>query len=91
MCPRCLGHAWRAAGLTDVVETTVAMRMTFASFDDYWAPYAGTEGPAAEYVATLSDADRSRLRDAVRRAYLDGDPDGERSYLANAWAVKGVV
>ena len=86
-----LGHAWRVAGLTDVVETTVAMRMTFASFDDYWAPYAGTEGPAAEYVATLSDADRSRLRDAVRRAYLDGDPDGERSYLANAWVVKGVV
>jgi len=27
----------------------------------------------------------------VRAAYLDGDPDGPRSYAATAWAVKGTV
>jgi len=27
----------------------------------------------------------------VRAAYLDGEPDGPRSYAALAWAVKGVV
>ena len=29
------------------------------------------------------------LRQAVRRAYLDGEDDGPRSYAATAWAVKG--
>jgi hypothetical protein len=65
--------------------------MEFASFDDYWAPYAGTEGPNAEYVAALTEAERTRLRDALRFAYVDGEPDGPRSFAATAWAVKGTA
>jgi len=86
-----LAGAWRAAGLTDVVETTLSIRMEYASFDDYWAPHIGKDGPQAEYLATLSEAQRARLRDAVRLAYVDGDPDGPRSYAALAWAVKGIA
>jgi len=86
-----LANAWRTAGFTDVVETTLVIRMEFASFDDYWAPYTGKEGPQAEYIATLSDAERSRLRDAVKLAYVDGEADGPRSYAALAWAVKGIA
>jgi len=86
-----LANAWRAAGFSDVAETTLSIRMEFASFNDYWAPYAGKDGPNAEYVATLSDAERARLRDAVRLAYVDGEPDGPRSYAAFAWAVKGIA
>lgn len=86
-----LGQAWRSAGLADVVETTLSIRMDFAGFDDYWAPYVGKDGPGAEYVATLSDSEKAGLREAVRRAYLDGEDDGPRSYAATAWAVKGVV
>lgn len=84
-----LGNAWRAAGFTDVAETTLAIRMEFASFDDYWTPYTGGDGPQAAHVAALDDAGRERLREALRRAYLDGEPDGPRSYAALAWAVKG--
>ena len=61
-----LAHAWRAAGFHEVVETALSIRMEFASFEDYWAPYAGQDGPNAEYVATLSDAERTRLREAVQ-------------------------
>jgi SAM-dependent methyltransferase len=86
-----LSKAWIAAGLTGVVETTLIVRMEYASFDDYWAPYLGKEGPQAEYVASLGDAERVRLRDAVRLAYVDGEPDGPRSYAALAWAVKGIA
>jgi len=86
-----LADAWRAAGLRDVVDGTLAIRMEFASFDDYWAPYDGRDGPNAEYVATLGAAERSRFVAALRAAYLDGEPDGPRSYGALAWAVKGVV
>ena len=86
-----LANAWLAAGFSDVVDRALTIRMEFASFDDYWAPYAGNDGPNAQYVATLSDAERARLHDAVRLAYVDGEPDGPRSYAAIAWAVKGIA
>ena len=63
--------------------------MDFESFADYWAPYVGTEGPVAEYVTSLPEEERQRLETAA--AYLDGEPDGPRSYAALAWAVKGVA
>lgn len=86
-----LAKAWLAAGFHEVVETALSIRMEFASFDDYWSPYAGKDGPGAEYIATLSDAERAGLRDAVRLAYIDGEADGPRSYAAVAWAVKGIA
>lgn len=85
-----LGKAWRAAGFEQVTEATLGIRMEFTSFEDYWAPYEGKDGPGAEYVATLTATDRARLREAVRGAYVDGEADGPRSYAALAWAVKGV-
>jgi ubiquinone/menaquinone biosynthesis C-methylase UbiE len=86
-----LARAWRDAGFENVDETTLAIRMEFASFADYWAPFEGKDGPGAEYVATLGEVERSRLRDAVEAAYLDGEADGRRSYAALAWAVKGTA
>jgi hypothetical protein len=65
--------------------------MDFASFADYWAPSAGKEGPVAQYVGSLAADVRTRLRDMVRLAYLDGEGDGPRSYAATAWVVKGTV
>src|SRR6266567_715810 len=86
-----LATAWRQAGLAEVEATELAIRMDFASFDDYWAPYVGKDGPGAEYVATLDEQARMRLREAVRSAYLDGEVDSARSYVAVAWAVRGIV
>jgi SAM-dependent methyltransferase len=86
-----LAAAWRRAGLLDVSETVLQIRMEFASFADYWAPYLGKEGPADEYIGLLTDKELARLGAAVRAAYLDGEPDGPRSFNASAWAVKGIA
>ena len=86
-----MATAWRAAGLREVRDTQLVVRMDFASFADYWGPYVGREGPGAQYVAGLDEAARDRLEAAVRAAYLDGEPDGPRSYAALAWAVRGVA
>lgn len=86
-----LAAAWRSAGLLDVVDTTLMIRMDFDSFDDFWAPYEGGDGPQAEYTSTLDSERRAKLREAVRQAYVDGEADGPRSYAALAWAVKGRV
>ena len=84
-----LSAAWRSAGFTEVEETSLSVRMEFASFDDYWEPYCGNDGPQADYLKTLAEPEWLRVRDAVQRAYLDGEADGPRSYAALAWAVKG--
>ena len=86
-----LARAWSEAGLRDVVQDTLTIRMEFQSFADFWAPCEGKDGPIADYVNTLGDDDKVRVREAVMQAYLDGDPDGPRSYAATAWTVKGTV
>lgn len=40
-----LARAWRGAGLADVVQETITIRMDFACFQDFWAPVEGREGP----------------------------------------------
>jgi ubiquinone/menaquinone biosynthesis C-methylase UbiE len=86
-----LSAAWRAAGFSNIRQTMLTIRMEFASFEDYWAPYVGKDGPGAEYVATLTAAQQEHLREMVLRAYLDGEDNGVRSYAATAWAVAGVI
>lgn len=89
--PGDLGRAWRAAGFERVEETSLAIRMDYASFDDWWSSFSGTEGPHAEFVASLGEPGRVRLCEALRLAYIDGEADGARSFGALAWAVKGVA
>ncbi len=86
-----LAETWRAAGLREIREAMLTIRTDFAGFDDYFAPMLGQTGPLAQIMAELDDAERNRVRDAVREAYLDGEPDGPRSYAATAWAVAGTV
>jgi SAM-dependent methyltransferase len=81
----------RAAGLADVARASVTIRMDFASFDDYWSPLLGGQGPVGSYVAGLDAALRDRVSAAVRAAYLSGDEDGPRSLTATAWVVTGRV
>ncbi len=86
-----LAAVWREAGLRNVVQDMITIRMEFSSFADFWTPNEGKDGPLADYVRTLDVAMKNKLRDAVARAYLDGEADGPRSYAATAWAVKGTV
>jgi SAM-dependent methyltransferase len=86
-----LARAWLDAGLRDVVQDMRTIRMDFASFADFWAPCEGRDGPVADYVGTLGAEAKAKLKSAVEAAYLDGDPDGPRSYAATAWVVRGTV
>ncbi len=56
-----LTKAWTTAGLTYVTEATLTIRMDYESFEDYWAPCEGKDGPQAEYVAALENPVRDRL------------------------------
>jgi SAM-dependent methyltransferase len=86
-----LAEAWLAAGLKDVEETNLMIRMEFASFDDYWAPFGTGESPHGKYVVGLPEPARETLKHHVRRAYLGNRPDGPRSMVSVAWACRGTV
>jgi SAM-dependent methyltransferase len=89
--PDGLPKLFSAAGLKDVQRGSLTIRMNYASFDDYWRPLLGGQGPVGTYVAALDDTARRRIEDVVRRAYCSGSPDGERSLTGTAWAVRGIV
>ncbi|MDH7796516.1 MULTISPECIES: class I SAM-dependent methyltransferase [unclassified Beijerinckia] len=81
---------WRQSPLRDVRFASLHTRMDYASFDDYWEPLTGGQGPVGVYIDALAPALRDNIRDHVRQAYLAGDPDGPRSMVATAWAVSGL-
>ncbi|MEM7025546.1 MAG: class I SAM-dependent methyltransferase [Pseudomonadota bacterium] len=84
-----LASAWEAAGLVDCRPGEITIRTAFASFDDYWAPLDVGDGPIPAYLQSVTKETRSGIKAAVRRAYLDGDEDGPRSYAATAWVATG--
>jgi SAM-dependent methyltransferase len=79
------------AGIARVETAPLYLRMDYASFADYWEPLLGGQGPVGSYVALLARELRARVEAAVREAYLCGAPDGPRSLVASAWAVRAVV
>src|SRR5580704_2605596 len=89
--PDGLPRLFTDAGLADVQRRSLTIRMNYASFDDYWQPLLGGQGPVGSYIVELDADKRRQIESAVRRAYCSGSPDGERSMTATAWAVRGIV
>jgi SAM-dependent methyltransferase len=75
------------AGLADVVGSALIASADYAGFDDFWEPFTFAVGPAGQYLASLSAAERARVRDACR-AQL---PDRPFSLNARAWCARGTV
>jgi len=89
--PGALPRIWAEAGLVEIDQRSLMIRMDFANFADYWEPFASGEGALGGYVATLDDTQRNDLERHLRSAYLTGRPDGERSFAAVALSCRGVV
>ena len=86
-----MARLWAEAGLVDIDQRSLMIRMDFADFADYWQPFASGEGMLGEYAASLDAVRRDRLVGYLRAAYLTGRPDGPRSFVAVALSCRGVV
>jgi SAM-dependent methyltransferase len=86
-----LAALWRAQGLERVDEQPIAIDLDFVSFDDYWRPFLGGQGPAGAYTGSLPEPRRAALEARLRSRLLGGRRDGPITLQARAWAVKGVV
>jgi SAM-dependent methyltransferase len=73
------------AGLRQLLETVLTVRVTFASFEDWWEPFTLGVGPAGAYLAALAPARRMALRDRCQQHW----PEGPGTIEASAWAVAG--
>jgi SAM-dependent methyltransferase len=86
-----LGALWRAGGLDRVEERAMAIDLPFESFDDYWRPFLGGQGPAGAYAAALTGPERVALEARLRRRLLGSQRDGAFTLRARAWAARGIV
>jgi SAM-dependent methyltransferase len=86
--PEPLERLAREVGLRDVVVQAIEITTRFASFDDYWTPFLGAQGPAPGYVASLDNPRREALRDRLRER-LPTARDGSISLSTRAFAVRG--
>jgi hypothetical protein len=76
---------FEAAGLRNVEDGDVAVRVAHATFEDWWEPYTLGVGPAGVYVAGLDPARREKLRERCRQLL----PDAPFELTARAWAARG--
>jgi SAM-dependent methyltransferase len=84
-----LAAVWRANGLEQIEEQAIVIELAFDSFDDYWAPFLGGQGPAGAYAASLSETARAALASRLRRRLVGQRQNGTFTLRARAWTVKG--
>lgn len=86
-----LAAFWSTHGLTQVEAQPLTLTMTFASFEDYWIPFLGGQGPAGAYVAGLPVEARDELRVRLRHRLARDGTDAPITLPARAWAARGTV
>ena len=89
-CPEALAALFAGAGLPGPRVTGIVVPTSFASFEDYWRPFLGGQGPAPSYAMSLGEEARARLRDRLR-ARITPEPDGSILMIARAWAIRATV
>jgi hypothetical protein len=88
--PEALRSALLGAGFGDPRLRAIVIPTLFASFEEYWDPFLGGQGPAPAYAMSLAEERRSALRERIR-SQLPIQPDGSIPLLARAWAVRATI
>lgn len=78
-----LAGLFARAGMEHPVASTLTVRVSHASFGDWWHRFTLGVGPAGGYVAALDPDRRALLRERCRRLL----PAGPVEVAATAWAV----
>ena len=82
-----LAELFEAAGLREIEESSLSVRVEHPSFEDWWEPFTLGVGPAGALVAGLDAEGRARLRERCRELL----PAAPFVPPARAWAARGVV
>lgn len=85
--PDLLVQLFQSCGLRNTEARAIDVTTVFQSFDDYWTPFLGGQGPAPSYAMSLSEERRGELRELLR-SRLPVREDGTINLIARAWAVR---
>ena len=80
-----LAELFAAAGLREIEQSVLEVRVEHASFEEWWEPFTFGVGPAGAYVKRIAVDDRERLRELCRSLL----PSPPFVLSARAWAVRG--
>lgn len=82
-----LAALFEAAGLRDVRQVALTVRVVHATFEEWWDPYTWGVGPAGDHVASLDEAGRAGLERQARTML----GDGPITITGTAWCAIGTV
>jgi SAM-dependent methyltransferase len=88
--PEALTELFARAKLENIEVTAIDIATPFTSFDDYWQPFLGGQGPAPAYAMSLTEDARICLRDSIRER-IPTNADGSISMMARAWAIRALT
>jgi SAM-dependent methyltransferase len=83
--PGHLAELFAAAGLEEIEEATLTVRVEHPTFEDWWAPFELGVGPTAQVLAELGPERVARVRELCRAAL----PPAPFVLESRAWAVCG--
>src|SRR6266542_592070 len=82
-----LSELFVEAGLREVEETALPVRVEHSTFEDWWEPFTLGVGPAGSYLTALDSAQQVELRERCGQRL----PDAPFTLSARAWAARGLV
>ncbi len=88
--PEPMKALFSAAEIDDIEFVALEISTEFPSFETFWHPFLGGQGPAPSYVSSLDPPGRRRLEDRLREQ-LSTSSDGAIALTARAWAIRGAA
>lgn len=85
-----LDDVFRKSGLADALTIPIDATASFSTFDAYWSAIDARQGSMAEYLSSISDATRAKIRGELATR-VRRDADGGVHLNLRAIAVKGRV
>jgi len=81
-----LTELFHKAGMREIEETALPIRVEHATFEEWWEPFTLGVGPAGAYVVGLDPEQQAELRERCRRRL----PEPPFTIPAKAWAARGL-
>jgi SAM-dependent methyltransferase len=78
-------------GLASIETCSFDVTVSFPAFGDFWIAQMPGYSPTTRMIDAMSEGERSRLKDAVRRALATDDLSKPFGYSATANAIKAVT
>jgi SAM-dependent methyltransferase len=82
-----LTELFHEAGLREIEETALPVRLEHATFEEWWEPFTLGVGPAGAYVSKLDPERQAELRERIREQL----PEAPFTLPARAWAARGLA